>query len=62
MVENAIVFGNKFRSSHKDIDSDLSKSEFSFLNGEYTRAVQLAIRTMDILYPDAKKEVEAVKK
>lgn len=57
MTENAIVFGNKFRSSHPDIDSDLSKSEFSFLNGEYTKAVQLAIKTMDRLYPDSKKEL-----
>lgn len=55
MTENAIVFGNKFRSSHQEIDADLSKSEFSFLNGEYTKAVQLAIKTMDTLYPDAKK-------
>ena len=55
MTENAIVFGNKFRSSHQEIDSDLSKSEFSFINGEYTKAVQLAIKTMDRLYPDSKK-------
>ena len=57
MTENAIVFGNKFRSSHEDIDADLSKSEFAFLNGEYTKAVQLAIKTMDTLYPDSKKEI-----
>ncbi len=57
MTENAIVFGNKFRSSHEDIDADLSKSEFAFLNGEYTKAVQLAIKTMDTLYPDSQKEI-----
>ena len=59
MTENAIVFGNKFRSSHESIDSDLSKSEFAFLNGEYTKAVQLAIKTMDTLYPDSQKEIES---
>ena len=59
MTENAIVFGNKFRSSHREIDSDLSKSEFSFLNGEYTKAVQLAIKTMDTLYPDSSKRIES---
>ncbi len=59
MTENAIVFGNKFRSSHENIDSDLSKSEFAFLNGEYTKAVQLAIKTMDTLYPDSQKEIES---
>ena len=60
MVENAIVFGNKFRSTHSEIDSDLSKSEFLFLNGEYTKAVQLAIQTMDRLYPSTKEETQPV--
>ena len=59
MTENAIVFGNKFRSSHEDIDADLSKSEFAFLNGEYTKAVQLAIKTMDTLYPNSDKEIKS---
>ena len=58
MTENAIVFGNKFRSSHEDIDADLSKSEFAFLNGEYTKAVQLAIKAMDTLYPNSDKEIK----
>ena len=29
------------------------------LNGEYTKAVQLAIKTMDTLYPDSQKEIES---
>ena len=56
MVEKAIVFGNKFRSSNSSIDRDLSKSEFSYLNGEYTKALKMAIECMDTLFPNKANE------
>ncbi len=52
MVENAIVFGNKYRSTYVDIDRELSKAEFQFLNGEYTKALKTAITCMETLFPD----------
>lgn len=52
MVENAIVFGNKYRSTYPEIDRELSKAEFSFLNGEYTRALTIAINCMETLFPN----------
>lgn len=52
MVENAIVFGNKYRSSYPEIDRELSKAEFQFLNGEYTKALKTAITCMETLFPD----------
>lgn len=52
MVENAIVFGNKYRSSYNTVDRDLSKSEFSYLNGEYTKALRMAIESMETLFPN----------
>ena len=52
MVENAIVFGNKYRSTYSDIDRELSKAEFQFLNGEYTKALKTAITCMETLFPD----------
>ena len=39
MVENTIVFGNRYRSTYADIDSELTRSELSFRNGEYTQAL-----------------------
>ncbi len=51
MVENAIVFGNKYRSTYPEIDRELSKAEFSYLNGEYTRALTIAISCMESLFP-----------
>lgn len=56
MVENAIVFGNKYRSSSIEIDRDLSKSELSFMNGEYTKALKIAIECMETLFPNAVNE------
>ena len=52
MVENAIVFGNKFRSTFPEIDRELSKAEFQYLNGEYTKALKTAIACMETLFPD----------
>lgn len=36
MVENAIVFGNRFRSTYPSMDSELTRAEVCFQNGEYT--------------------------
>lgn len=50
-VENAIVFGNKYRSTYKEVDSELSKAEFAYLNGEYTQGLTIAIACIDKLFP-----------
>lgn len=52
MVENAIVFGNKYRSTYPEIDRELSKAEFQYLNGEYTKALRTAISCMETLFPE----------
>ena len=52
MVENAIVFGNKYRSSYPEIDRELSKAEFQYINGEYTKALKTAISCMETLFPE----------
>lgn len=51
MVENTIVFGNKYRSSYPDIDSELTRAELCFRNGEYTQALTIAIATIDKIHP-----------
>ena len=49
MVENTIVFGNKFRSSFVDIDSELTRAELNFRNGEYTQALTIAMNAIEKL-------------
>lgn len=51
MVENTIVFGNRYRSTYSDIDSELTRSELCFRNGEYTQALQIAIATIEKIHP-----------
>lgn len=51
MVENTIVFGNRYRSTYEDIDSELTRSELCFRNGEYTQALKIAIATIEKIHP-----------
>ncbi len=51
MVENTIVFGNRYRSTYADIDSELTRSELCFRNGEYTQALTIAIATIEKIHP-----------
>ena len=52
MVENTVVFGNKYRSTYPDIDSELTRAELCFRNGEYTQALTIAISTIEKIFPD----------
>ena len=61
MVENAIVFGNRFRSSHLAIDSDLTRAELCFQNGEYTRALKIAIQSIENMHPGVYEKLVARK-
>ena len=51
MVENTVVFGNRYRSTYADIDSELTRSELCFRNGEYTQALTIAIGTIEKIHP-----------
>lgn len=51
MVENTIVFGNRYRSTYPEIDSELTRTELCFRNGQYTKALKIAIQTIEKLHP-----------
>ena len=51
MVENTIVFGNRYRSTYPKIDSELTRAELCFRNGQYTKALKIAIQTIEKLHP-----------
>jgi septation ring formation regulator len=52
MVENAIVFGNKYRSSYPEVDAELTRAELAFRNGEYTNGLSLALPVLEKLFPE----------
>lgn len=51
MVENTIVFGNRYRSSYPEVDSELTRAELCFRNGQYTKALKIAIQTIEKMHP-----------
>lgn len=51
MVENTIVFGNRYRSTHPEIDSELTRAELCFRNGQYTKALKIGIQCIEDLHP-----------
>jgi septation ring formation regulator len=51
MVENAIVFGNKYRAVYPEIDDQLTRSELLFHNGDYTEAIKVAIGAIEKVHP-----------
>ncbi|MBQ0064915.1 MAG: negative regulator of septation ring formation [Firmicutes bacterium] len=61
MVENAIVFGNRFRSTYPAMDSELTRAELCFQNGEYTRALKIAIQAIESLHPGIYEKLVAQK-
>ena len=52
MVENTIVFGNRYRSSYAEIDSELTRAELCYRNGEYTQALTIAIAIIEKIFPN----------
>ncbi|MEG0360168.1 MAG: septation ring formation regulator EzrA [Longicatena sp.] len=53
MVENTIVFGSRYRSSNPDIDSELTRAELCFRNGQYTKALKIGIQCIEKIHPGA---------
>ena len=53
MVENTIVFGNRYRSTYPEIDSELTRAELCFRNGQYTKALKIGIQCIEKMHPGA---------
>ena len=51
MVEEAIVFGNRYRSSFLEVNTELTKAEVLFRNGEYTKALSTAVDIIEKIKP-----------
>ena len=50
-AEMAIVYGNRYRSSEKDLDRNLTYSEMLFVKGEYKKSLELTINSLNKLEP-----------
>ena len=53
MVEDAIIFGNRYRSSFLEVNTELTKAELLYRNGEYTKALSIAVDIIEKIKPDS---------
>ena len=51
MVEEAIVYGNRYRSSFLEVNTELTKAEVLYRNGEYTKALSTAVDIIEKIKP-----------
>ena len=53
IVEDAIIFGNRYRSSFLEVNTELTKAELLYRNGEYTKALSTAVDIIEKIKPDS---------
>ncbi len=51
MIENTIVYGNKYRSQDSELDTQLTRAELLYRNGDYTQAIKVAIAAVEAVQP-----------
>ncbi len=57
MAEMAIVYGNRYRSSNKEVESGLNASVKAFENGEYTDSLEKVLNALNIVEPGIRKKL-----
>lgn len=57
LAENAIIYGNRYRSKKAYIDEGLNKAEVLFNKGEYKKSLELSLNTIDIIEPGIHKKL-----
>ncbi len=60
MAELSIVYGNRYRSNYKEIDSGLNKAEKEFFKGNYKSSLEIIINTLNIVEPGIHKKLMSV--
>jgi len=57
MAEMAIVYGNRYRSSNKEVETGLNASTKAFNKGEYKESLEIVINTLNIVEPGIHKKL-----
>lgn len=57
ITENAIVYGNRYRSNQKEIDNGLTKAENLYYKGNYKDALEITLNAINIAEPGITKKV-----
>lgn len=57
MAEMAIVYGNRYRSSNKEVENGLNSSQKAFENGEYNDSLEIVLNALNIVEPGIRKKL-----
>ncbi len=57
MAELSIVYGNRYRSSYKEVDEGLMRAEREFYKGHYKDSLEITINTLNIVEPGIHKKL-----
>ena len=57
LVEVSIVYGNRYRPVHKNLDRELARAEDLFYSGEYKKALDNTIRAINVIEPGIQKKL-----
>ena len=57
MAETAIVYGNRYRMSNREVDFGLTKAEISFNKGNFKNSLENAINAINIIEPGIHKRL-----
>lgn len=61
LTEMAIVYGNRYRSTYKEIDMGLSDSQKKFYQGKYKEALDIAIKAISVVEEDIESKLMKLK-
>ena len=57
MAEMAIVYGNRYRSSNKEVEEGLNASTKAFFRGDYKDSLEIVLNTLNIVEPGIHKKL-----
>ena len=57
MAEMAIVYGNRYKSSNKEVEIGLNASTKAFNKGDYKEALDIVLNALNIIEPGIYKKL-----
>ena len=57
MAEMAIVYGNRYKSSNKEVEQGLNASSKAFNKGDYKNSLEIVLNTLNIIEPGIQKKL-----
>ena len=57
MAEMAIVYGNRYRSSNKEVEARLTAATKAFMKGNYNESLEIVLNALDIVEPGIQKKL-----